>query len=94
MRVTVALLFTTTSRKPGSWCVKPLWSCRQTVEVISRFTRQMSLAPGKLIADRQPFRMLIEHGVDDVDEGLVGREETVAAGQADNLPACLPWCAR
>ena len=23
-------LFSTTSRKPGSWWVKPLWSCRQT----------------------------------------------------------------
>ena len=38
MRVTSALLFTTMSRKPGSWCVNPLWSCRQTVEVMSRFS--------------------------------------------------------
>ena len=38
MRVTAALLFTTTSRNPGSWCVKPLWSCRHTVDVISRFS--------------------------------------------------------
>ena len=38
MRVTAALLFTTTSRKPGSWWVNPLWSCRQTVEVMSRFS--------------------------------------------------------
>src|SRR5262249_60015151 len=37
MRVTAALLFSTTSRNPGSWCVKPLWSWRQTVEVIRRF---------------------------------------------------------
>ena len=30
MRTTLGLLFATTSRKPGSWCVNPLWSCRQT----------------------------------------------------------------
>ena len=33
------------------------------------------------IADLQPFRMLVEHGIDDVDEGLVAGEEAVAAGQ-------------
>ena len=38
MRTTSGLLLATTSRKPGSWWVNPLWSCRQTVEVISRFS--------------------------------------------------------
>ncbi len=31
-RTISARLFTTWSRKPGSWCEKPLWSCRQTCE--------------------------------------------------------------
>ena len=47
MRVTSALLFTTTSRKPGSWCVKPLWSWRQTVDVINRFNEEMFSRHGR-----------------------------------------------
>ena len=31
--------------------------------------------------DLQPFRMLVEHRVDQVDEGLVGAEEAVPTGQ-------------
>jgi hypothetical protein len=31
--------------------------------------------------DLQPLGVLVEHGVDDVHEGLVGREEAVASGQ-------------
>ena len=42
MRVTAELLFTTTSRNPGSWWVKPLWSCRHTVEVTSRLSEAIS----------------------------------------------------
>jgi len=38
------------------------------------------LAPGQVIADGQPFGVLVEHGIDDVDKGFVGREEAVAAG--------------
>ena len=38
MRTTLGLLLATTSRKPGSWWVKPLWSCRQTSAVISRLS--------------------------------------------------------
>ena len=41
MRATSGLLLVTTSRKPGSWWVKPLWSCRQTSEVISRLREEM-----------------------------------------------------
>ena len=29
----------------------------------------------------EPFGVLVEHGIDDVDEGLVGGEEAVAAGE-------------
>ena len=46
MRVTVGLLLTTTSRKPGSWWVKPLWSWRQTVEVISRLSEETGARHG------------------------------------------------
>lgn len=38
-------------------------------------------APGDLVADLQPLGMLVEHGIDDVDERLVAREEAMAAGQ-------------
>ena len=37
--------------------------------------------PFDVAADLQPFRMLVEHGIDDVDEGLVAGEEAVPAGQ-------------
>ena len=61
--------------------MKPLWSCRQTVEVISRFSEAIVLPPRQVIADRQPLGVLVEHRVDDVDEGLVGGEEAVPAGE-------------
>ena len=46
MRQTSGLLLSTTSRKPGSWCVKPLWSCRQTVEVMSRLSEEIGRRQG------------------------------------------------
>ena len=61
--------------------MKPLWSCRQTVEVISRLSEETSRAPGQLSRLLQPFGVLVEHRIDDVDERLVGREEAVPAGQ-------------
>jgi hypothetical protein len=39
--------------------------------------------------DLQPLRMLVEHRVDDVDEGLVAREEAVATGQQVALEPAL-----
>jgi hypothetical protein len=38
-------------------------------------------APGDLFADLEPFGVLVEHGVDDVDEGFVAGEKAVAAGE-------------
>ena len=38
-------------------------------------------APGQFAADRQPLGVLVEHRIDDVDERLVGGEESVAAGE-------------
>ena len=39
-------------------------------------------APAELVLGLlQPLGVLVEHGVDDVDEGLVGGEEAVAAGE-------------
>ena len=38
-----AFLLTTWSMKPGSWWVKPLWSCRQTCEA----SRKLSEAIGR-----------------------------------------------
>ena len=39
------------------------------------------LAPGQLVADRQPLGVLVEHGVDHVNERFVGGEEAVPAGE-------------
>ena len=38
-------------------------------------------APGDLVAHLQPFRVLVEHRVHDVDERLVAGEEAVAPGE-------------
>ena len=38
-------------------------------------------SPLDLVANLQPLRMLVDHGIDDVDEGLVAGEEAVPAGQ-------------
>ncbi len=43
--------------------------------------RSDGIPPGKVIADLQPFRVLVEHRVDDVDEGFVRREESVATSE-------------
>src|ERR1700722_1946196 len=41
--------------------------------------------PGKLILRLlQPFRVLVEHGIDDMDEGFITGEETVSA--SENIP--------
>ena len=37
--------------------------------------------PGDVVADFQPLGVLIEHRIDDVDEGLVAGEEAVPPGQ-------------
>ena len=47
-------------------------------QIIQRGDR---LAPGDLLADLQPLRVLIEHRIDDVDEGLVAGEQAVASGE-------------
>ena len=44
---------------------------------------------GNLVADFQPLGVLVEHRVDDVNEGLVAREEAVAAGQEIALQPAL-----
>jgi hypothetical protein len=49
--------------------------CEQIVE------RGDGLAPGNRTRGFQPFRMLIEHGIDDVNEGFVAGKKTVAASQ-------------
>ena len=39
------------------------------------------LTPGQMVADGQPLGVLVEHGIDDVDEGFVGGEEAVTPGE-------------
>src|SRR6516225_10956433 len=38
-------------------------------------------SPGNVMAHLQPFGVLVEHRIDDVNKRLVAREETVPAGQ-------------
>ena len=79
---------------PGSWCVNPLWSCRQTVEVMSRFSDETGARHGSCVADGQPLGVLVEHRVDDVGERLVGARRTRGGRSAGSLRASLPACAR
>ena len=46
MRMTSAFLFATWSRKPGSWCEKPLWSCRQTCDDSRMLSEAIGLRHG------------------------------------------------
>ena len=46
-------------------------------------------APRELVADRQPLGVLVEHRIDDVDEGFVRREEAVPAGEQVALQPAL-----
>ena len=87
--MTSAFLFTTWSMKPGSWCEKPLWSCRQTCEREQVVERGDRPAPRDAARHLQPLRVLVEHRVDDVDEGLVAVEEAVPAGQQVALEPAL-----
>ena len=43
--------------------------------------RSDGTTPGNVARDLQPFGVLVEHGIDDVDEGFVAVEEAVAAGE-------------
>src|ERR1700747_2621310 len=82
MRVTSGLLLVTTSRNPGVWGVKTVWARpphqRSDQEVDGGDRRP---PPELQLALLQPLGMLVEHGVDDVHEGLVGRKEAMAPGQ-------------
>ena len=49
--------------------------------VMSRFSEATFARHEKMIADRQPLGVLVEHRVDDVGERLVGAEEPVPAGE-------------
>ena len=42
-------------------------------------------SPWDVAAHLQPFGMLVEHRIDDVDESLIAREEAVSAGQQVTL---------
>ena len=75
--------------KPGSWCEKPLWSWRQTCELSRMLSEAIGAAPGDVPRGFQPFRVLVEHRVDDVDEGFVAGEQAVPAGQQVTLQPTL-----
>ena len=95
IRTTSAFLLATWSRKPGSWWVKPLWSCCQTLE------EQDIVQGGDVLRARAArctvfshLAVLGEHGVHNADEGLVAVEEAVAAGEEVALQPALAHGAR
>ena len=51
---------------------------QRTEQIVERRDR---LAPGNLARDLEPLGVLVDHGVDDVDEGLVAGEEAMTAGE-------------
>ena len=57
----------------------PDMGCQQVVQ------RSDRLAPGNVAADLEPFRVLIEHGIDDMDERLVAGEQAVASREQLSL---------
>jgi hypothetical protein len=61
--------------------VKPLWSWRQTVEVISRLIDEMRARQGMSSQIASHLACWLYMRVDHVDEGLVGREEAMPSGQ-------------
>ena len=61
----------------------PHLRCQQIIQ------RSDRLAPGNVPADLQPFRVLIEHRVDDVDERLVAGEQAMAPGEQVSLKPAL-----
>ena len=87
--MTSAFLLTTWSMKPGSWWLKPLWSCRQTSAREHVVERRDRPPPGHVPGDLEPLRVLVEHRVDDVDERLVAVEDAVAAGEQVALEPAL-----
>ena len=87
--MTSAFLLTTWSMKPGSWWLKPLWSCRQTWTREQVVQRRRSARAIDVPSDLQPLRVLVEHRIDDVDERLVAVEEAVAAGEEVALEPAL-----
>ncbi len=49
----------------------------------------MGLRQGMLLRRLQPFRVLVEHGIDDVNEGLIAGEETMPPGKQVALQPAL-----
>ena len=61
----------------------PDMRCEQVIE------RGDRAAPFDMACDLQPLRVLVEHGIDDVNEGFVTREKSVSAGEEVALQPAL-----
>ena len=48
---------------------------------MSRFSDEIGARHGRSLRHGQPLGVLVEHRIDDVDEGFVGGEEAVPAGE-------------
>ena len=55
-------------------------------EIVQRGDRA---PPGQAARNLQPFGMLVEHGIHDVDEGLVAGEQAVPAGEQISFQPAL-----
>ena len=87
--MTSAFLLTTWSMKPGSWWRKAVVVLPPDVRGEQIFQRSDRPSPGDVPRGFEPFGVLVEHRVDDVDEGLVAREEAVPAGEQIALQPAL-----
>ena len=60
-------------------------------EVVERGDRA---SPGQAAGNLQPFGVLVEHGVHNVDEGLVAGKEAVLASEQISFEPTLPFKAK
>ena len=71
----------TTSMKPGVLMREAIVILTPDVRGEQVVQRGNRLPPRQGGCDLQPLGMLVKHGVDDVDEGLVAIEDAVATGE-------------
>ena len=79
-----------------TWSMKPGVLVREAVVVLAPHVRREQVVergdrppPRDVARHLQPLRVLVEHRVDDVDEGLVAVEEAVPAGEQVALEPAL-----
>ena len=75
--------------KPGVLVGKPIVVLAPYVRGEQVIERCHGPAPGDAVSGLQPFGVLVEHRVDDVDKRLIAGEKAMAAGQQVGLQPTL-----